>query len=289
MKNDFFNIVNIFRFISRFLKFCSRQLNKCSDFISQYLNYDKYDPKLDKNKYVSLSYNRAITELFWRKKKFKKLMDKTLKENGIEIKHSFLIKTHREREWEFYTTFYSADLKNTDIVLDTGAYNTYFCVFLKGYVKKIYSTDNFYWAGRDSIKKLNLPSPEQWMAEINRVEPDKLTAQKADLMNLPFENNKFDKIFCISVIEHLKDDLRGMEEMFRTLKPGGILLLTTEVNKRLNKPYSETDETYYRIYGYEQIMNLIKEAGFKLAGKNKVIETIDRDGEFCQALFVLTK
>jgi len=255
--------------------------------MSQYLNYDKYNPELDKNKYTSLARNHRTTELVRGKKKFKKLMDKKLKENGIEIKSNFLIKEHQKRGWEFYTSFYNADLKNTDIVLDTGAYNIFFCVVLKDYVKKIYSTDNFYWAERDGTKKSNLPLPEQWMAEINRVEPGKLIAQKADLTNLPFENNKFDKIFCISVIEHVKNDLKGMEEMFRVLKPGGILLLTTEVNKRLNKPYSEADGSYYRIYSYEQIMSLIKKAGFKLAGKNKVAEIMDRSGEFYPALFAL--
>ena len=282
-------MTNILRFISRFFGFCSRRLNKRSDFISQYLNYDKYNPELDKNKYTSLASNRRTTELVKGKKKFKKLMDKKLEENGIKIKSNFLTKAHQEREWEFYTSFYNADLKNTDIVLDTGAYNTYFCVFLKDHVKEIYSTDNFYWAERDHVKESNLPLPEQWMAEINKVEPGKLIAQKADLINLPFDNNKFDKIFCISVIEHVKNDLRGMKEMFRVLKPGGILLLTTEVNKRLNKPYSETDGSYYRIYSYEQIMSLIKKSGFKLAGKNKVVETMDRSVEFHQVLFVLKK
>lgn len=289
MKNNFFSAINVFRFISRSLSFCFRQLNKCSDSLSQYLNYNKYDPKLNKNKYISLSRNPAMTELIRGKKKFKKLMDKKLRENGIEIKSSFLIKTLQQRKWEFYTSFYNADLKNTDVVLDTGAYNTYFCVLLKDYVKKIYTTDSFYWAERHHIKEFDLPLPEQWMSEINKVEQNKLIAQKADLIDLPFKNNEFDKIFCISVIEHVKDDLKGMEEMFRVLKRGGILLLTTEVNKRLSKPYSETDKSYYRVYSYEQIMSLIKKSGFKFAGKNKIIETIGEDGKSCEALFVLRK
>jgi SAM-dependent methyltransferase len=244
---------------------------------------------LEKNKYISLARNRAMTESSWSKKGFVKLMEQKLKKNRIKIKHDFLIKTHREREWEFYKSFYGANLKDTDLVLDTGAYNTYFCVFLKDYVKKIYSTDSFYWAERNYIKELNLPSPKQWVDEINRIDPEKLIAQKADLTNLSFENNTFDKIFCISVIEHVKDDLTGMKEMFRVLKPGGILLLTTEVNKRLNKPYSETDRSYYRIYSYEQIIDLIEKIGFKLVGENKIMETMDRNNEFNQALFVLTK
>jgi len=278
MKKDFFSTANVFRFISRFLGLCSRQLKKHSDFISQYLNYDKYNPKLDKNKYASLTYNRSITGLAKGGKRFQKLLDRKLKEGNIELKSEALIKAHLKREWEFFVSFYNADLKDTDVVLDTGAYNTYFCVFLKDYVKKIYSTDSFYWAER-----------EQWMAEVNKVDSEKLIAQEGDLMELPFGDNTFDKVFCISTIEHVKDDLRGMKEIRRVLKPGGLLLLTTEINRRLNKPYSETDGSCYRVYSYEQIMDLIKKSGFKLAGKNRLIETMDRSGEFCQALFVLRK
>jgi SAM-dependent methyltransferase len=289
MKNKFFYITNILRFISQVLGFFSRQMDKYSNLISQYINNAKYDPAFEKNKYISLTHNNAMTEFFRNKKKFKKLMDQKLKENKVRIEHSFLIKTHHEREWEFYTSYYNAELKDTDMVLDTGAYNTYFCVFLKDYVKKIYSTDSFYWAERNHVKELNLPLPGQWMDKINGIEPAKLAAREEDLTNLSFENDKFDKIFCISVIEHVKDDLVGMKEMFRVLRPGGILLLTTEVNKRLNKPYSEVDKSYYRVYSYEQIIDLIKRVGFKLVGEDRVMETMNRDSEFNQVLFVLTK
>ncbi len=44
---------------------------------------------------------------------------------------------------------------------------------------------------------------------------------KADICNLPFKDNSFDIIFCNHVLEHIPDDQKAMEEMYRILKPGG--------------------------------------------------------------------
>lgn len=44
---------------------------------------------------------------------------------------------------------------------------------------------------------------------------------KADICDLPFEDNSFDVIFCNHVLEHIPDDTKAMQEMYRILKPGG--------------------------------------------------------------------
>ena len=44
---------------------------------------------------------------------------------------------------------------------------------------------------------------------------------KADICNLPFEDASFDVIFCNHVLEHIPDDTKAMEELYRILKPGG--------------------------------------------------------------------
>ena len=45
---------------------------------------------------------------------------------------------------------------------------------------------------------------------------------KADICNLPFKDNEFDYIFCNHVLEHIPDDTKAMQELFRVLAPGGI-------------------------------------------------------------------
>jgi SAM-dependent methyltransferase len=44
---------------------------------------------------------------------------------------------------------------------------------------------------------------------------------KADICDLPFEDNSFDFILCNHVLEHISDDKKAMEELYRILKPGG--------------------------------------------------------------------
>ena len=48
---------------------------------------------------------------------------------------------------------------------------------------------------------------------------------KADICNLPFEDNSFDTILCNHVLEHIPDDTKAMQELFRILKPSGMAIL----------------------------------------------------------------
>jgi len=44
---------------------------------------------------------------------------------------------------------------------------------------------------------------------------------KADICNLPFKDDSYDVIFCNHVLEHIPDDTKAMQELYRILKPGG--------------------------------------------------------------------
>lgn len=44
---------------------------------------------------------------------------------------------------------------------------------------------------------------------------------KADICNLPFEDNTYDIVFCNHVLEHIEDDKKAMSELYRVLKKGG--------------------------------------------------------------------
>ncbi len=49
---------------------------------------------------------------------------------------------------------------------------------------------------------------------------------RADAIKLPFKNNTFDRIIASEILEHIPDDQKAIEEMFRVLVPGGIILIT---------------------------------------------------------------
>ena len=44
---------------------------------------------------------------------------------------------------------------------------------------------------------------------------------KADICDLPFKDNEFDVVFCNHVLEHIPDDNKAMQELFRVMKKGG--------------------------------------------------------------------
>lgn len=45
---------------------------------------------------------------------------------------------------------------------------------------------------------------------------------KADICNLPFDNDSFDIILCNHVLEHIPNDTKAMQELFRVMKTGGM-------------------------------------------------------------------
>jgi len=45
---------------------------------------------------------------------------------------------------------------------------------------------------------------------------------KADICNLPFSDNEFDVILCNHLLEHIPDDTKAIQELYRVLKPGGM-------------------------------------------------------------------
>ena len=47
------------------------------------------------------------------------------------------------------------------------------------------------------------------------------------ILDIPCRDNEFDFIVSSEVIEHVPDPYRAMQELYRVLKPGGILVLTT--------------------------------------------------------------
>ncbi|MDA8596580.1 class I SAM-dependent methyltransferase [Flavobacteriaceae bacterium] len=62
---------------------------------------------------------------------------------------------------------------------------------------------------------------------------------KADICDLPFEDNSFDWVLCNHVLEHIQDDRQAMREIFRILKPGGSAILQIPMDYDLDKTYED--------------------------------------------------
>lgn len=64
---------------------------------------------------------------------------------------------------------------------------------------------------------------------------------KADICDLPFEDNSYDIIFCNHVLEHIPDDHQAMKELYRVLKPGGLGIF--QIPQDLNRETTFEDDT----------------------------------------------
>ena len=52
-----------------------------------------------------------------------------------------------------------------------------------------------------------------------------LAKVKMDIHQIPFEQNTFDVVLCNHVLEHVRDDIKAMNEIQRVLKPQGFAIL----------------------------------------------------------------
>jgi len=99
---------------------------------------------------------------------------------------------------------------------------------------------------------------------------------KADICNLPFEDNSYDIILCNHVLEHIPDDTKAMQELYRVMKPGGwgVFQIPQDLNREETfEDNSITDITeralifgqydHVRVYGRDYFDKL-RSVGFKV-------------------------
>ena len=115
---------------------------------------------------------------------------------------------------------------------------------------------------------------------------------KADICNLPFENNSFDFILCNHVLEHIPDDQKAMQELYRILKPGGIGIF--QIPQDIAKAKTFEDDTitdakerakifgqydHVRVYGRDYFDKL-RAVGFKVEEADYTKKLSERENDF---------
>ena len=100
------------------------------------------------------------------------------------------------------------------------------------------------------------------------ITPARNPSQIMDITELKFEDNSFDAIICLHVLEHIVEDIKAMRELYRVLAPGGWAILqvpiwafeTVEVPKVTREQYLELygHSDHVRRYGFDYIDRLEK-------------------------------
>lgn len=116
----------------------------------------------------------------------------------------------------------------------------------------------------------NLPNLDYTTTDLN----SPLADVKADICDLPFQDNTYDFILCNHVLEHIPDDRKAMQELYRILKPGGTAIL--QIPQDLNRETTFEDDSitdprerakifgqydHVRVYGRD-FFNTLRSIGF---------------------------
>lgn len=164
------------------------------------------------------------------------------------------------------------DVQSSDKVLDAGCGEGFYVMLL----------DQLYGCqvvGLDNDPEI-LERAKKWVGEKGNVQ-----FIVGDVTNLPFESESFDKIILSEVLEHVPDDRQALSEMYRVLKPNGILGITVPnhnypflwdplnwVGEHLGLGHFSPDSGFLggiwamhlRLYFPQEIKKLVEDTGFKI-------------------------
>ncbi len=72
----------------------------------------------------------------------------------------------------------------------------------------------------------------------------------------------FDSVVCLNVVEHVKDDLGALRNIFSALKPGGRAVILVPQDQ---KAYGTLDEVlgHYRRYSEAQLRERMEDGGIR--------------------------
>ncbi|MBX3063758.1 MAG: class I SAM-dependent methyltransferase [Anaerolineae bacterium] len=109
--------------------------------------------------------------------------------------------------------------------------------------------------------------------------PD-ISLTRANIYEQPFDDNSFDGVLLSEILEHIDDDVRGLREVKRVLKPGGVVAITVPnanypfwwdpINKTLEGLFDTHIQhgvlagiwaNHVRLYTREQLRRAVLDAG----------------------------
>jgi len=119
---------------------------------------------------------------------------------------------------------------------------------------------------------------------LNAISTERYTLRTADAENLPFDDDSFDLVYSWGVLHHTPNTGRAFREVFRVLKPGGVLkamvyhvpswgglMLYLRCGLARGKPRMTMKEAIFRdlespgtkAYTLEEARDLLNQAGFQ--------------------------
>lgn len=145
--------------------------------------------------------------------------------------------------------------------------------------------ETVFFTSKEKLKTLHI-APEQCFLDLFRKQENleyitsdlesPIADVKADICDLPFDDNSFDVVFCNHVLEHIIDDTKAMQELYRVLKKGGFGIFQIPQDLSREKTFEDNSITdrkerakifgqydHVRVYG-KDYFNKLRSIGFKV-------------------------
>lgn len=188
------------------------------------------------NNFLSFAPNLAIENDHFNAEGFKMLA-------SLEDKHFWFRTRVKLIHWAF-KKYFSKAVSFLEIGCGTG--------YILSTLQKSYP--NLLTMGSD-IHVTSLPFAEAQLRE-------KTALFQMDARDIPF-SRQFDVIGSFDVLEHIEEDEKVIQEMYKALKPGGGLLLTVPQHPKLWSPVDEV-ACHKRRYKQRELQEKLTLAGFKI-------------------------
>jgi len=144
-----------------------------------------------------------------------------------------------------YFLIQSLHLSKDTLTLDIGCGTGSNLTILISTGMKVFGLDRSLYALTLAQKKINLPM-------IN-----------GDLDILPFRPNSIGLIIAMDILEHLEKDANGLNEIYKVLEKGGILIITVPAFKSLGG-IQDVVTGHKRRYSLKEISNKLRLGGFNI-------------------------
>ena len=140
-----------------------------------------------------------------------------------------------KNEIEFWTNYIREFYTQEEFLATRDIADPFFIKLLRG--RNLYILDAGCGDGRFSIaamrsgkvrKAVALDVGTYGLDRLDKLSDNRIETCCASVYNIPYEDNEFDAILFIYVIEHLEYPENAMRELFRVLRPGGQILISTD-------------------------------------------------------------
>lgn len=164
------------------------------------------------------------------------------------------------RTFEYPWAYYSASLKPGMRVLEIGGGLSGFQFVLSKSGCHVVNID-------PGMEDLGWPCNQESMNTLNRRFKTNVELRNATVSESNLEKQGYDRVFSISVIEHLPDDeiKEVMKHTHRSLKPGGLFILTIDLFLNLS-PFTQRECNEYG--KNRDVRGIVEQSSFEIAVGN---------------------